>query len=53
MKKILQNSKKNYEKYITWLTCSAQLHLLVNEMKECDSLLTKIKTDRFPNPILF
>lgn len=30
-----------------------QLNLLVNEMKECDSLLNKIKIDKFFNPTLF
>lgn len=29
------------------------MNLLVNEVKECDYLLNKIKTDKFLNPILF
>ncbi|KAL4098192.1 hypothetical protein QTP88_022840 [Uroleucon formosanum] len=31
----------------------SQLKLLVNEVKECDLVLDKIKTEQFPNPVLF
>jgi hypothetical protein len=29
------------------------LKVLVNEVKECDLVLDKIKTEQFPNPVLF
>lgn len=48
-----QNSEKIEDEEITWLTCAGQLKLLVNEVKECDFLLDKIKTETFPNPVLF
>lgn len=48
--KTFQNSE---EENVTWETCAGQLNLLTNEVKECDFLLDKIKTDTFPNPILF
>ncbi|KAL4083558.1 hypothetical protein QTP88_028874 [Uroleucon formosanum] len=49
----MQNSEKNEDEGITWLTCAGQLKLLVNEVKECDLVLDKIKTEQFPNPVLF
>jgi hypothetical protein len=46
----MQNSE---DEGITWLTCAGQLKVLVNEVKECDSVLDKIKTEQSPNPVLF
>lgn len=50
--KTTQNSEKIEDEEITWLTCAGQLKLLVNEVKECDFLLDKIKNETFPNPVL-
>jgi hypothetical protein len=49
----MQNSENIENEGITWLTCAGQLKLLVNEVKECDLVLDKIKTEQFPNPVLF
>ncbi|XP_065669871.1 uncharacterized protein LOC136088851 [Hydra vulgaris] len=36
-----------------WVACAGMLESPINNFQECNLLLTKLKTESYPNPILF
>lgn len=37
----------------SWVLCASQLEDIVSDLVECRKILTKIKSDLTPNPIIF
>ncbi|KAL4120565.1 hypothetical protein QTP88_013235 [Uroleucon formosanum] len=49
---IEHNIDENSEE-ISWLLCAGQIEDLVSNLNECNTLLSKLKEDTLPNPIMF
>ncbi|KAF0739482.1 zinc finger MYM-type protein 1-like, partial [Aphis craccivora] len=41
------------EEELTWISCAGQLENLINDFNLCNTLLSKVKSDPYPNPIIF
>lgn len=37
----------------SWISCAGQLENLINDFNLCGVILTKLKNDTLPNPIIF
>lgn len=46
-------SNLNNEVELSWISCAGQLENLINDFNLCSTLLSKLKSDPYPNPIFF
>ncbi|XP_065673449.1 uncharacterized protein LOC136090585 [Hydra vulgaris] len=38
---------------VNWLSCAGQLENIVTDLSECGTILSKLKSERVPNPVIF
>jgi len=38
---------------LSWISCAGQLENLINDFNLCRTLLSKVKSDPYQNPIIF
>lgn len=38
---------------ISWISCAGQLENLINDFNSCTAIVSKMKNDTHPNPIIF